>query len=250
MPQNYNPLVAIFLTFSIFFFVPLIMYALLGFLLGIDSAMWQGSGLSPLKTWLTQNPTEIEVFGTKSMTYPIQDNLMYFLGVPLQAWLVIWLLRRKHINFQTELSLQWVKKNIFFASLGLWLIFYLISFVYGILLDIAPPEEFIQYMKATPIWLLTLVVVICAPIIEELLFRGFLFSQLKNTRLGLTGTIIFTSIFWASLHGQYERLILVALFFFGILLGYLRHKYNSLLLVIAIHAIHNFVATVYSYYFY
>tara|TARA_Y100001980_G_C14473808_1_gene253496 strand:- start:18 stop:770 length:753 start_codon:yes stop_codon:yes gene_type:complete len=250
MPKNYNPIVAVLLTFSIFFFVPVIMYVLLGFVLGIDTALSQGSGPSLLKTWLMQDPTEIEVFGTKSLLYPIQDNVMYLLGVPLQAWLVIWLLRRKHINLKIELSFHWVEKNIFFTSFGVWLIFYLIWFFYGILLDIAPPEGFIQYMKATPIWLLMLAVVIGAPIIEELLFRGFLFSQLKNTRLGLTGTIIFTSIFWTSLHGQYELLLLVPLFFFGILLGYLRHKYNSLLLVIAIHAFHNFIATVYSYYFY
>ena len=107
-----------------------------------------------------------------------------------------------------------------------------------------------SYRQSKNLPLFYLGVVLLGPIFEEVLFRGFLFSQLKNTRLGLTGTIIFTSIFWTSLHGQYELLLLVPLFFFGILLGYLRHKYNSLLLVIAIHAFHNFIATVYSYYFY
>ena len=95
-----------------------------------------------------------------------------------------------------------------------------------------------------------LMVVICAPIVEELLFRGFLFSQLRTTKLGIYGSIILTSLIWTSIHLQYDLLLLIPIFFLGLLLGYLMHKYNSLYLVIIVHAVHNLQATLFIEFFY
>jgi len=131
-----------------------------------------------------------------------------------------------------------------------WLILYIVLTVYGYVFQITPPEEFIQLMKATPFVLNFLMVVICAPIVEELLFRGFLFSQLRTTKLGIYGSIILTSLIWTSIHLQYDLLLLIPIFFLGLLLGYLMHKYNSLYLVIIVHAVHNLQATLFIEFFY
>ena len=105
-------------------------------------------------------------------------------------------------------------------------------------------------MKATPFVLNFLMVVIGAPIVEELLFRGFLFSQLKTTKLGVNGSIILTSLIWTSIHLQYDLFLLIPIFLLGLFLGYLMHKYNSLYLVIIVHAVHNLQATLFIEFFY
>ena len=122
---------------------------------------------------------------------------------------------------------------IFISSV--WLILYLVLTAYSYVFQITPPEEFIKLMKATPFLLNFLMVVIGAPIVEELLFRGFLFSQLKTTKLGINGSIVLTSLIWTSIHLQYDLSLLIPIFFLGLLLGYLMHKYNSLYLVIIVH---------------
>ena len=111
------------------------------------------------------------------------------------------------------------------------------------------PSDFFEYSKAVPVWMISIVFIIGAPIAEELLFRGYLYSQLINTKLGMYGTIIFTSLLWTGLHAQYDIDILFSLFFLGLVLGYVRYKYNSVYLAIAIHAIHNIQATIYILFF-
>ena len=52
--------------------------------------------------------------------------------------------------------------------------------------------------------LLWIAVVGFAPAFEEAFFRGFLFVGLQRSRIGAVGTVLFTSLVWASLHLQYN----------------------------------------------
>ena len=94
------------------------------------------------------------------------------------------------------------------------------------------PSDFFEYSKAVPVWMISIVFIIGAPIAEELLFRGYLYSQLINTKLGMYGTIIFTSLLWTGLHAQYDIDILFSLAWFRL------YKMD-------IHSIHNIQATIY-----
>ena len=51
-------------------------------------------------------------------------------------------------------------------------------------LNIEMPEGFVTFMLSDPIILGLISVIIIAPIAEEFIYRGFLFSQLKRTQLG------------------------------------------------------------------
>jgi membrane protease YdiL (CAAX protease family) len=102
-------------------------------------------------------------------------------------------------------------------------------------------------MLSDPLILGVITTILVAPILEEFIFRGFLFSQLKVT-LGNWGAISLSSLAWTSLHFQYELKILFILFLLGLILGFLRWKYNSLFLVMALHAINNLVAFIIAYF--
>jgi membrane protease YdiL (CAAX protease family) len=87
-------------------------------------------------------------------------------------------------------------------------------------------------------------VVIVAPVAEEIVFRGFLFRGLKESILGVAGTLAVTSAAWALLHVQYDWLTIVEIFLIGLLFGWLRWASGSTLLTITLHVTMNFVALI------
>jgi len=84
-----------------------------------------------------------------------------------------------------------------------------------------------------------------APVIEELVFRGYMFNAWRNTRAGAAGTILITALLFSLLHaGQYPAVVLGYLFVFGILLGAAREKTNSVFTPMMMHAVNNIIAAV------
>lgn len=85
--------------------------------------------------------------------------------------------------------------------------------------------------------------VFLGPVIEELVFRGYLFQALRHSRLGLWGTLILTSVLFTAIHGyQYPWITLLHVFAFSLLLGMARKKTGSLYVPIALHMLNNAVA--------
>ena len=92
--------------------------------------------------------------------------------------------------------------------------------------------------------LLVLGVAFFAPVLEEVIFRGFLLKGLSNSFLGVWGAIIISSFIWASIHFQYELVYLVMIFVTGLVFGYAKVKTNSLFIPIVMHMLFNLVAMV------
>ena len=82
------------------------------------------------------------------------------------------------------------------------------------------------------------IVIILAPIFEELLFRGFLFKGLRESKVGKWGTITTTTAIFAIIH-IYN---VIPILFLGFLLGLAREKTGSVYVPIAMHALNNFIA--------
>ena len=246
--NNYHPVSAVVFSLIIVFILPIIT----AIFIGVTYSLLGTSGTdSAFEVWMQQNPVEVSILSDeKTIISPVESAVSYLITVPLQIWFIFWLLRRRKIDLSKNLGLYHFNRNALIYSLVAYLILYLVLTVYSYAFQISPPEEFIKLMKATPFLLNFLMVVIGAPIVEELLFRGFLFSQLKTTKLGVNGSIILTSLIWTSIHLQYDLFLLIPIFLLGLFLGYLMHKYNSLYLVIIVHAVHNLQATLFIEFFY
>ena len=246
--NNYHPVSAVAFSLVVVFILPIIT----AILIGVSYSFLGTSGTdSAFEVWMQQNPIEVSILSDeKTIISPVESAVSYLLTVPLQIWFIFWLLRRRKIDLSKNLGLYHFNRNALIYSLLAYLILYLVLTAYSYAFQISPPEEFIKLIKATPFVLNFLMVVIGAPIVEELLFRGFLFSQLKTTKLGINGSIILTSLIWTSIHLQYDLFLLIPIFLIGLLLGYLMHKYNSLYLVIIVHAVHNLQATLFIEFFY
>ena len=94
------------------------------------------------------------------------------------------------------------------------------------------------------LWLLVVAFCIAAPVSEEILSRGFLYRGWSESRIGVVGAIILSSLAWTSLHLQYDWFFFGEIFSIGLLFGYLRYRTNSTWLTVVLHGLNNFAATV------
>jgi len=229
--RNFNPLWALVLSLLVFNFFPVPFDVILAF-----------SG-----DWVFFNPTEVEmgIFGNVIL-YPVKTSLTVILSAPLMIYFFVWRMQKRGLDPTNELGLFFFNKSVFLKSILFLAFFLVIEEIYMRVLEIDVPLSFLKFMLSEPLILGVLTTVVIAPILEEFIFRGFLFSQLKNT-LGNWGAISLSSLAWTSLHFQYELKILFILFLFGLILGFLRWKYNSLFLVMVLHAINNLVAFILAY---
>lgn len=111
--------------------------------------------------------------------------------------------------------------------------------------DVVPPAVIEAYRSARSsgtLMLLAAALIVAAPLMEELLFRGFLFPGYARSRLGPWGAIAITSAAWAAMHVQYETFYIVQIFVLGCAFGWLRWRSGSTLLTVILHAIVNALA--------
>ena len=94
------------------------------------------------------------------------------------------------------------------------------------------------------VWLLVLAFCVAAPVTEELFARGFLYRGWSESFLGVPGAILLSSLVWTLLHLQYDWFFLGEVFSIGLLLGYLRYRFNSTWLTIVLHGLNNLAAVV------
>jgi membrane protease YdiL (CAAX protease family) len=93
-------------------------------------------------------------------------------------------------------------------------------------------------------WFAVLAVVVGAPLGEELIFRGYMFSFLSKTRVGLTGATFLTSACWALSHKMTAPWFLVGvLFAMGIALGCLLIRFGSLWVTLMCHGVWNAITS-------
>jgi hypothetical protein len=91
--------------------------------------------------------------------------------------------------------------------------------------------------------LLWLAVLVAAPLAEETLFRGFLFEGLRHSRIRASGAVIFSSVWWASIHIQYDIVGMASVFVLGLFLGCVRLRTQSLIATMCLHCFANLIAT-------
>lgn len=125
------------------------------------------------------------------------------------------------------------------------LVFILLYIAIGLLIEAMGAKEipdFMMNLEYPSLWTkvaLLIAVVVAAPIVEEVVFRGFLLKGFSQTFMGVHGAVFVTSVLWAVIHLQYEMAYLIAIFVIGLVFGYARIKTNSLYIPMIMHAFMN-----------
>jgi membrane protease YdiL (CAAX protease family) len=208
---------------------------ILSLLFGVFFGFWQAGEVTTnsFNTWYSTMP----VLLTLSLISPV-------LTIPL-------LMKATNAENWPDRFNLWAIKAMVVSLTAKWLmvgfVFWLTSSFVGEWLKL-PEEQFVLDIKAAGnsvgmVVLISFTLCVIIPIMEELIFRGWLFTKVEQTQLGSIGALILTAILFTIIHSQYENNVtFIMLLFFGLLLGYTRYKSNNISYSIAIHILFNGLA--------
>ena len=108
----------------------------------------------------------------------------------------------------------------------------------GVAIDKNDIKLFEGMFKSEWWWLALILVGIGAPLSEELLCRGFLFSALAKSRLGILGASIVTSLIFAVVH-PYSVVAVLQVFIIGMMFSWMLVRTGSLRVPILCHSVFN-----------
>ncbi len=208
---------------------------ILSFILGAYYGVQQGKNFDQqaFATWYNTAPVLLTI--TLISSFLLLPLLMK--ATPTKTW--------------TECFSFWRISTINRSTLLKWLTvaltYWLITAAIGILLHL-PSENFMLEVKtaANSITMLILVLTtICltAPITEEVIFRGWLYSKIAQTKLGNIGAMLISSLVFVAIHSQYQHpATLIMVFTLGLLLSWVRYKSNNISYTIVMHMLFNVIA--------
>lgn len=161
------------------------------------------------------------------------------------------ILRLKSADVRQYLALKPFSLPVGMGMLGMLLIFMIASQALTYFLD-KTPLVFVDplYQSVSSVWLLVFAMVIVAPIYEELIFRGILWSAIAEQFAALPFSMqrgevvasIVTSLVFAAIHLQYGIYEISTLVVLALIFCYARIKSGSLILPMLLHIINNGVA--------
>lgn len=177
-------------------------------------------------------------------------NLSFTILYGIQVLLMlgtVWFfaLHRRQASLR-DLGLRYysIGKTLWYTFISLIGIF-IISFIYVFLLSsvfgIEAPASKIEILvsnRSVSNTILLIVVAFVGPVVEEVFFRGFLYSAFKKS-WGVFPALFLSSILFSVVHLQVYSF--VPLFFIGWLLAYLFEKTRSLFPAIFLHAVYNLI---------
>jgi|SRR5665213_460552 len=176
-------------------------------------------------------------------------SLSVIMGLPA-ALVALWIaIRTSGTSFAGYLALRgtsWVHFLVGAAALGVLVMGWdAVSRATGREVTAGFMGDVLQSARADgALWVLVLAFVVAAPASEELFARGFLYRGWSESFLRPAGAILLSSLVWTALHLQYDWFFFGEVFSIGLLLGYLRYRYQSTWLTIFVHGLNNLAAVI------
>ena len=165
------------------------------------------------------------------------------------AVVILYFVMVKHKEKLQDLGLRFAHlfRNIlsgltaYISILPLLFLILLLSIWFLNFLGYKPPpqpvfEVFMEEDRAKVLLYLSIFVSVFGPIIEEMFFRGFMYSAIKK-RLGVLGAAILTAAIFSFLHTNIVGFLPIMVL--GVLLAYLYETTGSLIASMTVHILHN-----------
>lgn len=149
---------------------------------------------------------------------------------------VLWVATRKAgREFGEYLALNWPSRN------DLLLAFAVTAFALAIQMAVWPdgPSSTLVAGGAGGLFVLLIGGCLTGPIMEEFVFRGFMFRGWSESFLGPIGAIVLTSALFGMYHTQYDWLGRSWIFLFGLIMCTFRWRCNSTWLTVMLHSAAN-----------
>ena len=195
----------------------------------------------------TKNATVADIFFFGSNDGTVV-SLSIMIGCVLLVAISLLVIRLRGGNTRQYLALKPFSFAVGMGMLGLLLIFMIGSQALTYLLD-KTPLLFVDplYQSVSSVWLLVFAMVIVAPLYEELIFRGILWSAIAEQfavpsfseyRGAIVASIV-TSLIFAVIHVQYGIYEISTIVVLALIFCYARVKSGSLLLPMLLHIVNN-----------
>ena len=175
-------------------------------------------------------------------------SISIMIGCVLLIAISALVIRMRGGNLKQYLALTPFSLAVGMGMIGLLLLFMIGSQALTYVLD-KSPLAFVDplYQSVSSVWLLIFAMVIVAPIYEELIFRGLLWSAIAEQFAASSDTehrgamvaSLVTSLIFAVIHLQYGLYEISTIVVLALLFCYARIKSGSLILPILLHIINN-----------
>lgn len=169
--------------------------------------------------------------------------------------LLIWFVRSRKVitSFQQAVGLRAIRWKDLGYALGGAVIYAMLFVIFLSLVNAIIPvdstkEQAIGFDRnitgASLIWAFASLVIL-PPIIEEIIFRGFLYGTFRRRNISIAVSIIWTSLIFGALHlkgssdGSLLWIAFIDTFVLSVVLCYLREKTGSIWASIMLHALKN-----------
>lgn len=166
----------------------------------------------------------------------------YITNFLIPIFFAVWLLKGRKYRAQKPKFFRFSMRKVN-PSLILWgfLLLLITSVVLEPVLSLFPETNIDRLLQIVDSggWAI-LMLVIAAPVLEEIFFRGIIQEELANEYGGMKG-VLMAAAFFGLAHIQVPQQAVNA-FFVGIILGYIYVKTKSLVPVMLIHAMNNAIA--------
>lgn len=171
-----------------------------------------------------------------------RDTLIQCLG-PLVSLVLLLVVRHvRHLSWQDDIGLRWPSLGTSLRWIGAYIVLTIATELVSDALGLASEKSWFEKYSVGVIVVRSLVIVTLAPIAEELMFRGLLFSVLSSTRVGAIGAVALTALLFALMHFQYAGVLMLFVLIDAIYFGVARLATGSVLIPIICHMIGNSVA--------
>ena len=155
--------------------------------------------------------------------------------------LIIFAASRTSSGCIESLGFKRFSKKHLIESLIIFAAFYAFSNLVSHVFEIEA-GDFLTSIANSQNLLLFLAISLCAPILEELFFRGYLFNRLRHTKLGFIGTAFITSLLFTLAHiTQYSLPQLSLIMLLALILFWVRERTGSIWLPMLIHFLQNVI---------
>lgn len=204
------------------------MYYVIGFLL----AFLKGSSLDSIQTIVEYMIKD----GEKEFVSLLSLSIAGLICIPIYYnWYRYTIRFKKYINIKEALS---YKNIIIYILLGISTNLFIASLIelFNITSLFTGYNDSVRMLVNGNVVLSTVLVVLIAPVCEELLNRGIVYEKIKIHTSVLLANILQAAVF-ALMHGNILQILYA--FILGLLLGYIYEKYKSIYAPILIHLIFN-----------
>jgi membrane protease YdiL (CAAX protease family) len=199
-----------------------------------------GVGFAYGLTWaLTQHGTALDP------NAPILTYAVTIVSVPAAAAMLVFAARRAGWSVRDYLGLVMPTWRQALFGFGVMVAFFVFL---GVTAYLFPSVDQSSVMTSeygaltgnmTALVLYWLVLVVSAPVAEEIIFRGFLFRGWSESKLGGFGALMLTSLIFGAIHLQYSVQGMIAVVGMGLMFGVVRWRTGSTVLTIMMHAAWN-----------